>query len=90
MTIYKSSEITVHELNKLREENKITDEFEVMLSSLTLEEAIGLKFELATKTSKGKYFGFPIWQNMVDIVRETVLKYTMMIMVCQEMNSTVK
>ena len=30
---------------KLRRENKITDEFEVMLNSLSLEEVIGLKLE---------------------------------------------
>ncbi len=61
----------------LRKRNKTTDEFEVMLSSLSLEEVIGLKLELAARTSKGKYFGFPIWNNMVDIVRESVLKHTM-------------
>jgi phosphoribosylaminoimidazole carboxylase (NCAIR synthetase) len=63
-------------LRKLRDENKTTDEFEVMFSSLTLEEVIGLKLELAARASKGKYFGFPIWQNMVDIVRESVLRHT--------------
>ena len=34
---------------KLRRENKSNDEFEVMISQLTLEELIGLKLELASK-----------------------------------------
>ena len=34
---------------KLRREKKSNDQFEVMLSQLTLEEVIGLKLELASK-----------------------------------------
>ena len=36
-------------IKKLRLENRSNDEFEVMLSQLTLEEVIGLKLELASK-----------------------------------------
>ena len=62
---------------KLRREQRSSDDFEIMLSQLTLEEVIGLKLELAARASKGKYFGFPIWQNMIDIVRESILRHTM-------------
>ena len=33
---------------KLKKEKKITDDFEIMLSTLTLEEIIGLRLELAS------------------------------------------
>ena len=36
--------------NKLRTENKINERFEVMMSSLTLEEIIALRLELAAKS----------------------------------------
>ena len=62
---------------KLRKENKISEEFEVMLNNLSLEEVIALKLEAASLATGGKYFGFPIWQSMRDIVKDAVLKYAL-------------
>ena len=42
--------------NKLKREKKITDDFEVMLYSLTLEEVIGLKLELAASHINNKLY----------------------------------
>ena len=53
---------------KLRRESKSNDQFEVMLSQLTLEEVIGLKLELASKVLGGKLFGLPVWSSMHSIV----------------------
>ena len=61
---------------KLRREQRSSDDFEVMLSQLTLEEVIGLKLELASKTLDGKLFGLPIWTSLHSIVQDAVLKYT--------------
>lgn len=61
--------------NKLKSENKINEPFEVMLSSLTLEEIIGLRLELAAKTVNYKLYGLNIWHSIQDIVRDGVLKY---------------
>ena len=61
--------------NKLKSEYKIDDKFEVMLSTLTLEEIIGLRLELAAKTVNFKLYGISIWQNLPNIVQEGVLKY---------------
>jgi hypothetical protein len=47
-----------------------------MLNQLTLEEVIGLKLELATKTVNGKLFGMPLWYTLHNIVQDAVLKYT--------------
>jgi len=61
--------------NKLKSEGKINEQFEVMLSALTLEEIIGLRLELAAKTVNYKLYGLNIWHSIQDIVRDGVLKY---------------
>ena len=60
---------------KLRQEKRSNDEFETMLSSLTLEEVIGLKLELANRAAGGYLYGLPIWHAIPDIVRDAVLKF---------------
>lgn len=61
--------------NKLKEEGRINENFEVMLSSLTLEEIIGLRLELAAKSVNYKLYGANIWSALPNIVQEGVLKY---------------
>lgn len=61
--------------HKLRSENKITSDFEVMLSGLTLEEIISLKLELATRAAAGKLFGLKVWQTIPNIAKDSVLRY---------------
>jgi len=61
--------------NKLKSDGKINEHFEIMLSSLTLEEIIGLRLELAAKTVNYKLYGVNIWHSIQDIVRDGVLKY---------------
>ena len=61
----------------LRKRNKITDEFEIMLSTLSIEDIIALKLELSVKAAGGKLYGLPIWKSMNDITKEAVLKFAM-------------
>jgi DNA-binding protein Fis len=61
--------------NKLRSEKKITEEFEVMMCSLTLEDIIALRLELAAKSVNHKLYGFKLWQTLPKIARDAVLKY---------------
>jgi transcriptional regulator of acetoin/glycerol metabolism len=61
--------------NKLKSENKTTDEFEIMLCSLTLEDIIALRLELAAKSVHGKLYGFKLWHSVPDIAKEALLKY---------------
>ena len=63
--------------NKLQKDKKISDEFEVMINSLTLEEVIALKLELSTRSLRGKFYGFPIWKSLPEITRDAVLKYAL-------------
>tara|TARA_R100001129_G_scaffold49574_1_gene34272 strand:+ start:77 stop:406 length:330 start_codon:yes stop_codon:yes gene_type:complete len=61
---------------KLRDEKRSNDEFEVMLASLTMEEVIGLRLELAAAAVDGKLYGFKLWQSIPNIAKEAVLLYT--------------
>ena len=62
--------------NKLRKEKKITEEFEIILSTMTLEDIIALRLELAAQAVNGKLYGQNIWRSVPDIVKEAVLKYS--------------
>ena len=61
--------------NKLKAEDKITNDFEVMLSSLTLEDIIALRLELAARSVGGKLYGLKIWESIPKIAKEAALKY---------------
>ena len=61
--------------NKLLIEGKITNDFEVMLASLTLEDIIALRLELAARSVNNKLYGLEIWKSIPKITKEAVLKY---------------
>ena len=63
--------------NKLKKENKINDGFEIMLNNLSLEEIIGLKLELASKSCGNALYGIPLWRSLRYIVEDAVLKYAL-------------
>ena len=62
-------------LKKLRKEGKTTEEFEILLNNLTLEEIIAIKLELSCKTAGSPLYGIPIWKNLHEIVQDAVLKF---------------
>ena len=62
-------------LKKLRNEKKTTEEFEILLNNLSLEEIIAIKLELSSKTLSSPLFGIPIWNTLEDIVRDAVIKF---------------
>ena len=64
--------------NKLRKDGKSSEEFEIIFNNLSLEEVIGLKLELASKSAfKGKLYGLPLWCSVPSIVKDAILKYAM-------------
>ncbi len=73
----KKQKIDLSLIRKLRRENKITDEFLIMLNNLTLEEMIGVKLELSSKLINGKMYGFKIWPSLKKIVQSAVLYYAL-------------
>jgi len=62
--------------NKLRKEGKSSEAFEIMLSTLTLEEVIGLKLECSMRLTRGKLYGFNLWSKIVNIAKEALYNAT--------------
>ena len=59
---------------KLRKDKDITEEFEILLNSLSLEEIIALKLELGAKCINNKLYGLPIWKGANHIIKEALIK----------------
>jgi hypothetical protein len=59
----------------LKKSKSIDGEFFDVLSSLSLEEIICLKLELASMFVKNKIYGVPLWHNLTQIVKEAVFNY---------------
>ena len=64
-------------INKLRRDKKSTDEFEIMLNNLSLEEVIALKLELSSRSFSKRMYGVPLWSNLINVVQDAVLKYAL-------------
>lgn len=62
---------------KLRNSRKTTEQFEMMLSNLKLEEIIALKLELSAGPLKGKLFGFPLWNSSFHIVKSALINFAL-------------
>ena len=61
----------------LRNQNRNSDEFEVMVNALTIEELIALKLELSNKLLKSRMYGFNLWKNIPSIIHDSVLKFAL-------------
>ena len=61
----------------MRRERKINDQFLNVLSSITLEEIIALKLELAIQMTKHKFYNFPLWKALPSICKDAVLRFTL-------------
>jgi hypothetical protein len=62
-------------LKKLRNEGKITEEFEILVSNLSLEDLIAVKLEISSKTNGSPLYGLPLWSSLTNIVQDAVLKF---------------
>ena len=63
--------------NRLKKDKKITDEFEIMLSTLTLEEIIGLRLELASSYINNKLYNFNIYKSIRYITKVAVIMFAL-------------
>ena len=63
-------------LKKFKEEGKINSEFEIILSSISLEDLIALKLELSSRDFGGKLFGLPLLQSTKELVNDALLKFS--------------
>lgn len=64
-------------INKLRKERKSNDEFEMMMTNLSLEEIIALKLELSSRSFSKRMYGVPLWSSLINIVQDAVFKYAL-------------
>jgi len=64
-------------LKKLRREKKINKDLEVLIASLTIEDLIAIKLELAAEIVRGKLFGFPIYATTLQVVKEGLIKFAL-------------
>ena len=74
---YKGKSYDYSSINKIKKEKKITSEFEVILSTLTLEEIIAIKLELSSRYINDRLYNFPIWSSLNNIIKEAVLNYAL-------------
>ena len=75
--IYKGKNFYYSLRNKLKEDKKITDDFEIMFNNLTLEELIALKLELSSYNINNKLYNFPIISNILYICKDACFKYAL-------------
>ena len=54
---------------------KSSEEFEVMLGQLSLEEIIALKLEISAKMINNKLYGFELWKAIPRITKDALLKF---------------
>ena len=61
----------------MKKERRLNDQFLNVLSSLSLEEIIAIKLELAVKLTKHKLYNFPLWKSLPVICRDAALRYVL-------------
>ena len=54
---------------------KSSEEFEVMLGQLSLEEIIALKLEISANMINNKLYGFELWKAIPRITKSALLKF---------------
>ena len=60
--------------SKLKRENKITSDFEIMLNNLTLEDIIALKLEYSINVSGTPIYGLQLAKSLRYICKEALYK----------------
>ena len=61
----------------MKKNRRVNDEFLSTLSSLSLEELIAIKLEMAAKLTKYKLYNFPLWKAMPSICRDAILRFVL-------------
>tara|TARA_Y100001963_G_C6603742_1_gene363772 strand:- start:217 stop:552 length:336 start_codon:yes stop_codon:yes gene_type:complete len=61
-------------IKELKKNKLIDDQFIIICDSLKLEDIIGIKIELFSRHLNYKFFGFPLWKSVPDMVRDALLK----------------
>lgn len=62
---------------KLRSLNKSSDEFEVMVGNISLEDLIALKLEISSRILNHNMYCFNFFSGMKHVVKSAVIKYAL-------------
>mgnify|MGYP001238581459 FL=1 len=62
-------------INKLKDNNLVSDDLLVLVNNMSLEDIIALKLELSSRIVKNRFYGFDVWRNSKFIVQEAILKF---------------
>jgi hypothetical protein len=62
-------------IKKLKDQNKINDSILTCLNSMSIEDVIAVKFELAAGHLNNRLYGFDIWRRSNYIIKESILKF---------------
>lgn len=64
-------------IKKLKEETNISNEFLTSINSLSLEDLIAVKLELAAANTNGRFYGFDLWRGIQHISKEALIKFAL-------------
>ena len=71
----KANNINKSIISKLKDQHKLNDSLLIGISSLSLEELIAIRLELAAKEINNRLYGFDIWKKTNYIVKDAILKF---------------
>tara|TARA_Y100000813_G_C23902353_1_gene230239 strand:+ start:228 stop:554 length:327 start_codon:yes stop_codon:yes gene_type:complete len=75
MKANKSTTLNTSIINSLKDQLLLTDETLIAINSISLEDLIAVKFELACQHLNNRLYGFDIWRNSTYIVKDAILKF---------------
>jgi hypothetical protein len=62
-------------IKKLKDQNKVDDSILTHINNLSIEDLIAVKLELASAHMNSRLYGFDIWKQSNNIVKEALLKF---------------
>ena len=62
-------------IKKLKDQNKLNDNILTQINSLSIEDLIAVKLELSAAHLNNRLYGFDIWKQSNNIVKEALLKF---------------
>ena len=71
----KSTSINTSIITKLKDQHLVSDDVLVVIGSLSLEDLIAVKLELACNNINNRFYGFDIWRKSGYIIKEALLKF---------------
>ena len=62
-------------IKKLKDQNKLNDNILTQINSLSIEDLIAVKLEMSAAHLNNRLYGFDIWKQSNNIVKEALLKF---------------